>query len=90
MRGLDMPLRMRYAEDSGVSWCEAFGSARFGKAGGGRFQTGLRRHEGAKYTAATRTSSMGHAGMGLVKREYLLATTGRGYGRWDGRQLEMT
>ncbi len=34
MRGLDMPLRMRYAEDSGVSWCEALGSAGPEKLGG--------------------------------------------------------
>jgi hypothetical protein len=28
--------------------------------------------------------------VGLVESEYLLATTGRGNRRWDGRQLEMT
>jgi hypothetical protein len=27
--------------------------------------------------------------VGLVEREYLLAPTGRGNRRWDGRQLEM-
>ncbi len=29
-------------------------------------------------------------GVGLVEREYLLATTGRGSGRRDGRQHAMT
>ncbi len=28
--------------------------------------------------------------MDLVERDYLLATTGRGHGRWDGGELEMT
>jgi hypothetical protein len=28
--------------------------------------------------------------LGLVKRKYLLATTGRGNGRWNGGQLEVT
>ena len=30
-----------------------------------------------------------HTGVGFVEHEYLLATTGRGNGRWNGRQLEM-
>ena len=32
---------------------------------------------------------MGHAGVGLVKYEELLATTDRGNGRWNGGQLEV-
>ena len=31
-----------------------------------------------------------HAGVGLVERQYLLATTGWGNGRWNGSQLAMT
>jgi hypothetical protein len=31
---------------------------------------------------------MGHAGVGLVKREELLATTGRDNRRWNGGHLE--
>ena len=81
---------MREAEDSGVCWCEALGSAGAAKQAGGRFQTAFHRRKGATYSAAARTSPRGHAGMGLGKREELLATTGRGDGRWDGRQLKVT
>ncbi len=86
---LDMRLRMGDGSASGVSWCEALGSAGSEKRGG-RFQTGFHRRKGAKYSAAARTSPMGHAGVSLVKREYRLATTGRGNGRRDGRQLQVT
>src|SRR5262249_51468296 len=63
------------------------GGAGVGTAGG--WQAG----EGGWHTGVPRLST--HIadgtprGGGLVEREYLLAHTGRGNGRWDGRELEM-
>ena len=44
----------------------------------------------AKPDSATAcTSPLGHAGVGLVKRAALLATTGRDARRWHGGPLEV-
>lgn len=71
---------MGYAEASGVSRCEGFGDFRLGQAGGG-----FKRNLGCSGAHITRA----HTGVGLVEREYLLATMDWGNRRGDRRQLAM-
>jgi len=88
-RGLDMPLRRGEAAATGVSSGEGLGTA--GCAGRGEDDNGMAQaHKGElrrcdAHVADATTPRV----VGLVERAYLLAHTGRGHRRWDGRQLEM-
>jgi hypothetical protein len=64
MRGLDVRLRMRDAEGSGVFRCEGLGAGRREKLGG-TISNGISSHEGAKYATVARTSPMGSRWRGL-------------------------
>jgi hypothetical protein len=79
-----MQIQMGDAEDSGVS-----GRQGLGTAVGGTISNGISRLKEADDAAAARTSPMGSRWLGFVEREYLLAETGRGNGRWNRGQLEM-
>ena len=73
----------------GFSGVEGLAPARLGRLGG-KISNGFSGAKG-RHTPPRRARRLwAHTGAGLVEREYLLATTGRGNGRWDGRQLEMT
>ncbi len=90
MRGLDMRLRMRDAEGSGVFPVRGPRSGSSGKAGGGRFQTAFQATKGRNTPPRRARRLWAYAGVGFVEREEFLATTGRGNGRWHGGQLEVT
>jgi hypothetical protein len=70
---------------------DGLGTAGFGKLGG-RISNGISKaqkseiHRRRAHVADGITPRV----VGLGESEYLLATTGRGNGRWNGRHLEMT
>lgn len=53
-------------------------------------QTGLQGAQRGKTPLWRAPRLRARAGVGLVEREYLLAATGGGNGRWDGCELEVT
>ena len=93
--GLDRRRRCRGGGASGVSSRQGLGMVRRGRQGGAGGDD-FKRHftfTGAKgrETLPQRVRRLlVHAGVGLVERQYLLATTGWGNGRGNGSQLAMT
>ena len=77
---------MREAEDSGVSRCEGLGTA----AGGEDFKRHCTGAKGRNTPLLRARLLRAHADVSLVEREYLLAATGGGNGRWEGCELEVT
>src|SRR5262249_42861081 len=88
-RGLDMPFRMGEAAATGVPSGAGLGTAGCGREGeddNGMAQ--VHQGEGRRCDARGADESTPRV-VGLVECAHLLATTGRGNGWGNGRQLEM-
>jgi len=86
-----MQFRMGYGRASRVLRGDGLGTAGFGRLRG-RITYGIskaQRGETRRRYVHVADETTRHV-VGFVESEYLLATTGRGNRRWDGRQLEMT
>lgn len=84
-----MPLRMGEAQASGVPWARV--SARAVLASWGRISNGISKaHRGKTHRHCVHIADeTTRYVVGLVESAYLLATTGRCNGMWNGRQVEM-
>jgi hypothetical protein len=80
-----MPLRMGYGRASRVLQGDGLGTAGFGKLGGEDFKRDFKGAKVMRYTGAHVADEITPRVVGLVESEYLLATTGRCNGRWNGR-----
>jgi hypothetical protein len=82
-------MRIGEGRASGVSRDEGLGTTGFGKPGEGEEISKAQRGEISRRYAHVACETTLHV-VGLAKSEEFLATTDRGNGRRDGRQLEMT
>ncbi len=85
-----MPLRRGCAENLGVDRGRGPQSGHREKLGGDDFKRHFTGAKGRNTLPLRARRLWTHADVGLVESEYLLATTGRGNGRWNGRQLKVT
>jgi hypothetical protein len=72
-------------EVSGVPSREGLGTVGLGKRGEDDFKRNFTGVQASDKPSRRARRLRDHAGVGLVEREYLLATAGWRNGRWDGR-----